>query len=138
MSRVLLDTSAYSALHRGQRELLVAVQLAQEIYVSPVVLGELYAGFRQGTRAAGNEEILKRFLAAPSVTVAVVGDETAQRYALILDDLRRSGAVVPTNDLWIAATAMEHGLRLLTTDSHYERVRQIAVSRFEPAAPSSD
>ena len=134
MSRVLLDTSAYSALQRGHRELLATVQLAEEIYVSSVVLGELYAGFRHGTRTAENEEILKHFLTAPSVTVAVVGDETAHRYALILNDLRRTGALIPTNDIWIAATAMEHGLRLLTTDPHYERVRQIAVSRFEPTS----
>lgn len=134
MSRVLLDTSAYSALHRGHRELLAEVQLAQEIYVNPVVLGELYAGFRHGTRTAENEQILRRFLSAPSVTVAVVGEETAQRYAMILNDLRRSGGVIPTNDIWIAASAMEHGLRLLTTDNHYERVRQIVVSRFAPAS----
>lgn len=81
------------------------------------------------------EEILKRFLTAPSVTVAAVGEQTAQRYALILNDLRRTGTLIPTNDIWIAATAMEHGLRLLTTDNHYERVRQIAVSCFGPAAP---
>jgi predicted nucleic acid-binding protein len=59
-----------------------------------------------------------------------VTEDTAQRYALILNDLRRSRAIIPTNDIWIAATAMEHGLRLLTTDSHYERVRQVAVSCF--------
>jgi len=48
--------------------------------------------------------------------------------------LRRSGTSIPANDIWIAATAMEHGLRLLTTDSHYERVGQVAVSRFEAIA----
>ena len=42
-----------------------------------------------------------------------VTEDTAQRYALILNDLRCSGAIIPTNDIWIAATAMEHGLRLL-------------------------
>ena len=135
MSRVLLDSSAYSALHRGHRELLSEVQLAREIYVSSVVLGELYAGFRRGNRTAGNEANLRRFLAIPRVDVLPVTEETAQRYAVILNDLRDAGAIIPTNDIWIAATAMEHGLRLLTTDRHYERVRQIVVSCFEPTAP---
>jgi predicted nucleic acid-binding protein len=57
-------------------------------------------------------------LASPRVDIIPVTGDTAQRYALILNDLRRSGAIIPTNDIWIAVTAMEHGLRLLTTNSH--------------------
>lgn len=106
------------------------MEAAEEIRVNPIVLGELYAGFRRGAQIAENEANLGRFLASPRVDIMPVTEDTAQRYALILNDLRRSGGIIPTNDIWIAATAMEHGLRLLTTDSHYERVRQIAVSRF--------
>jgi len=137
VTRVLLDTSGYSAFRRAHPGVVAAVEEAEEIVVSPVVLGELYAGFRRGSRVGENEANLRRFLATPRVEVLPLCEDTAQRYALILNDLRRCGAIIPTNDIWIAATAMEHGLHLLTTDSHYERVRQIAVSRFEPAAPSS-
>lgn len=36
--------------------------------------------------------------------------------------------VVPSNDLWIAATAMQHGLRVVTTDRHFDRIPQIVTS----------
>ncbi len=130
MSRILLDTSAYSALQRGHPEILAAVQGSEEICVNAVVLGELCAGFFGGSRAAENQKILVRFLSAPSVRVVPMGEQTARRYALIVNDLRRAGTPIPTNDIWIAATAMEHGLELLTTDSHYRHVRQIAAMCF--------
>jgi predicted nucleic acid-binding protein len=56
------------------------------------------------------------------------------QHSEILRDLRLTGALLPTNDIWIAATAMEHGLILLTMDQHYRRIRQIAVSCFQPPA----
>jgi len=57
--------------------------------------------------------------------------ETAARYAAILNTLRNAGTPIPTNDIWIAATAMQHGLRLLTTDAHYVKVPQVIVDFLE-------
>ena len=37
---------------------------------------------------------------------------------------------MPANDLWIAASAMEHGLRVLTTDDHHQKILQIMVNYF--------
>ena len=65
-----------------------------------------------------------------------VDDETAVRYAAIKDNLRREGTPIPTNDLWIAATASQHGLRLQTLDAHFLRVPQIIVDFFESIAPA--
>ena len=56
--------------------------------------------------------------------------ETAERYGAIVHALRTAGTPIPTNDLWIAASAMQHGLRVLTTDAHYNRVAQILVEFF--------
>lgn len=123
----MVDTSAYSAFMRGHSEVKFALQRAGEIFLSPVVLGELYAGFRRGRHRRKNEVELGAFLSSPRVTVVDVGEETAVRYGEILDYLRRAGTPIPTNDIWIAAGAMEHGLRLLTTDGHYLRVPQVMV-----------
>jgi predicted nucleic acid-binding protein len=49
---------------------------------------------------------------------------------VIVDALRKAGTPIPTNDIWIAASAMQHGLRVLTTDVHYEKVRQVIVERL--------
>lgn len=50
---------------------------------------------------------------------------------MILDALWRTGNPIPTSDIWIAASAMQHGLHLLTTDAHYRRVTQVIVDFFE-------
>jgi len=132
MIRVMLDTSAYSAFARGHDQIKGALQEADEIWVSAVVLGELRAGFRCGTRRAENERDLSRFLSSPRVAVADVVEETAVRYAEILAFLREAGTPVPTNDIWIAAGAMEHGLRLVTTDAHYRKMPQVVLDYHPP------
>jgi tRNA(fMet)-specific endonuclease VapC len=126
-NKVMLDTSAYSAFLRGNAEVSHALQAAEEIYLNPVVIGELSAGFARGGREKKNKDILREFLASPRVQIAVIDEETAERYAAILTYLWSKGKPIPTNDLWIASTAMQHGLKLITTDGHYRDVPQIIV-----------
>jgi len=128
MSRLLLDTSAYSAFMRGDEAVVQSIRGARELCLTPVVLGELLAGFRRGTRRKENEALLARFLASPRVRVLALDEETADRYAIILNALRAAGTPVPTNDLWIAASAMQHGLKVLTTDAHFAKIPQVALA----------
>ena len=126
--RVLLDTSAYSAFMKGHPEVKLALQEADEISLNPIVLGELRAGFMRGRRRKKNEEELREFLSSPRVNVVDVDEETAERYAVILSSLWSAGAPIPTNDIWIAASAMQHGFHVLTTDEHYRKVTQVIVN----------
>ncbi len=125
--KVMLDTSAYSAYLRGNEDVKQALREADEIYLNPVVLGELYAGFAHGGREKKNREILREFLSSPRVQVAVIDEETAERYTAIITYLWQKGTPIPTSDLWIAATAMQYGLKLITTDGHYRNLPQIIV-----------
>jgi tRNA(fMet)-specific endonuclease VapC len=119
---VVLDTSAYSALRRGQQTILDVLRRSETVAVPAVVLGELYSGFRAGTRWAENTELLTRFLSKPSVRVLNVTEETALRYAEVDVYLRRKGRPIPRNDVWIAAVAIEYGLQLLTLDEHFREI----------------
>lgn len=132
MSRFLLDTSAYAALMRGHRGAKTAVQEAAELFISPVVLGELRAGFLKGGRPAENERHLDDFLASPRCDVPAIDAETARRYAAIHDYLRRQGTPVSPNDLWIAASAAQHGLTVVTLDEDYDRIPQVLVRKLGP------
>lgn len=127
MPRRLLDTSAYSVLIRGSQSILALLQEADEIYTTPIILGELHAGFRADSRRKENEQRLSRFLSSPRVRIATIGDETSFNYAEILNYLKTAGLPVPTNDIWIAASAMQHGLRIVTTDIHFTRIPQVLV-----------
>src|SRR5258706_13199743 len=96
----------------------------------PVVLGELRHGFLGGTQSKGNVSILLGFLAEPSVSGVDVATVTAERYALIKRFLQTAGTLRSANDIWIAASAMQHGLHVITTDSDFEAIPQIASTRF--------
>lgn len=129
--RVCLDTSGYSAFKRGHEATSDMLQRAGEIVLPAVVVGELLAGFRMGSRDRANRRELDAFLASPRVRVAPLAAETAQRYAEIVAYLRGRGSPIPTNDIWIAACAMEWGLRLLTTDAHFDGLPQVSVLPIE-------
>jgi predicted nucleic acid-binding protein len=130
-SKVIMDTSAYAAFLRGSPGVKEAVQQADEIVFNPVALGELKAGFLMGKNEKRNRAILKDFLSSPRVIIVEIDEETSDRYAVIVQSLRKKGTPIPTNDLWIAASAMQHGLKVLTTDKHYLEVPQIITEYLE-------
>ena len=132
MKEILLDTSGYSAFLRGHAGVGEAVRQADLVALNPVVLGELWAGFRRGNRLEKNRSELKAFLSSPRVDVVDIDVETSVRYAAIVESLHRAGTPIPTNDLWIAASAMQHGLAVVTTDDHFRRVSQVLVEYFAP------
>jgi predicted nucleic acid-binding protein len=129
--RVMMDTSAYTAFLRGNPRVKEAVQQANEIVLSPVVLGELLAGFLMGRNEKKNRAILRDFFSSPRVVMVEMDEGTSERYAVILQSLRMKGTPIPTNDVWIAASAMQHGLKVLTTDKHYLEVAQILTDYVE-------
>jgi tRNA(fMet)-specific endonuclease VapC len=122
MRPILLDTNAYTAFMLGSTEVLEVIAHAERLYLNSIVLGELLGGFAAGTRESKNRAELARFLDSPRVDVLSVTAQTADSYALIYAGLRRKGQPIPTNDLWIAASALEHGAALLTRDVHFSQI----------------
>src|SRR5688572_2045437 len=79
-SRLVLDTSAYSHLRRGDRRVLDAVAEADLVYVPATAVGELEAGFRSGNRYAENRRALEELLQEPYVEVIDITADVARRY----------------------------------------------------------
>lgn len=122
-----IDTCAYSRLMRGDSALQACLEETDMLFVPVIVLGELYAGFEAGTRMADNEKRLTFFLDLPGVRIQEVTQDIARRYALLVNDLRRKGTPIPTNDIWIAAMALELGARLVTYDDHFKSIPGLIV-----------
>ncbi len=59
-------------------------------------------------------------------------EETALRDSEIIVHLRAEGRPIPTNDVRIAASAMQLGLHVLTTDAYFERVPQVTTQLYTP------
>jgi tRNA(fMet)-specific endonuclease VapC len=124
--KLLLDTNAYTALLCGHDDVARRVRAAEQILMSVVVVGELLFGFRNGSRYEANRRELEEFLASPFVSLLPVGMVTADRFGRIAADLKRKGRPLPTNDVWIAAQAMESGADLLSFDRHFGEVDGLA------------
>lgn len=130
MSVYLLDTDAYSQLKRGHARTSALVRSASTLWLSTVVVGELLYGFRHGSRVARNVEELRAFMDSSFVEIAPVTTLTSDRYSRIAATLRRKGRPIPTNDIWIAAHAVETGAELLSFDDHFEHVDGLIWTRL--------
>ncbi|MEW6526161.1 MAG: type II toxin-antitoxin system VapC family toxin [Spirochaetota bacterium] len=120
--KVCIDTNIYAYMCRGNAEIIELLETANEIIMPVVVIGELFAWFYQGRRYKQNIALLNSFLGKTGVTVVSIDKDIAERYGAIVKDLKNNGTPIPTNDIWIAATAMQTGSKLFTKDEHFKLV----------------
>lgn len=121
-ARIALDTSAWSHFRRGDQEVLEWIGAAETVVMPATVLGELEAAFLLGGRYQENANALAEFLREEFVVTASVTPEVASRYGHLFAQLRRAGTPLATNDLWIAAAALEAGAHLITFDRDFARI----------------
>ena len=123
MNAAVIDTNVLiDCFQRSQGE-AATISDYDRILVCPAVLGEFKAGIDIGTkRGKKATALLDEFLDDPAVVVVPCTDETADYYAMIYKALRERGTPLPTNDIWIAAAALEHGATVLSGDAHFSRV----------------
>ncbi len=122
MKKVLIDTNIYSLAMKGDADVVAALRKIDSIGFSSISIGELFSGFKGGGREAKNREELHDFLDSPRVAVRPVDADTADFYASILNNLKIAGAPIPTNDIWIAATAFQYGYKLFSFDNHFTKI----------------
>ena len=127
MTAVLLDTNAYSAFKQGEQAAIEIVRRAPILALSSTVIGELLAGCAIGTREAKNRAELQLFLATQRVQVLTVDETAAAHYSSIYRDLCSKGRPIPTNDIWIAASALQHGCALFSHDGHFQYIDGLLV-----------
>ena len=96
-----------------------------EVFLAAVTLGELYYGAAKSGRAQQNMARIDEFASGRTTLPCDVA--TAREYGRLKAQLRAKGRPLPENDLWIAATARLHGLALVTRDSHFHAVEDLAV-----------
>ncbi len=119
---ICVDTNAYSLLMQNNKKIREYIEEAEKVFISAIVIGELYAGFQLGSRLKENYEELKQFLSMSGVEIVKIDENIAERYGIILKQLKESGNPIPANDIWIGATAVETGARLLSCDSHFDNI----------------
>jgi tRNA(fMet)-specific endonuclease VapC len=126
--KICLDTNAYTEIRRGANpEAIRVLEEAEAVYVPWIVVGELFAGFYQGRQVRRNLAELEDFFEISGIEFVPATIPICERYGLIVAQLRRKGKPIPTNDIWIAATALETGSRVLSYDKHFDAVQGLIV-----------
>jgi len=122
MKKVLIDTNIYSFAMKGDVDVVNALRRIDVIGFSAISIGELFSGFKGGSRETRNREELNLFLDSPRIVVHPIDEGTADFYASILNNLKMAGTPIPTNDIWIAALAFQHGYQLFSKDNHFNLI----------------
>ena len=125
---VVLDTNALSAWADGEEDMRSVSKETTKAFIPAVVLGEYYFGLRGSRRGQLYRKWLETqwsLLEILNVTV-----DTAEIYSRVRHGLKTAGRPIPPNDIWIAASAIECGLPLLTRDRHFREVEGVEVLGF--------
>ena len=122
MRPIIIDTNAYVAFKKGDASIVEIIQHAEILAISPVVLGELLGGFECGNKTKKNLDELQQFLQSSRIRVFSLTADTAKFYSQIYSALKNKGHPIPTNDMWIAAQALENGCVLCSYDKHFKAI----------------
>ena len=128
----LVDTDWVADYLKGRSH---AVTLLNRLFpdglaISIITFAEVYEGIYYGAEPRRNEAVFRQFL--KGVPVLPISRSVAQRFAQVRGGLRSKGQLIPQPDLFIAATALQHDLTLLTRNvHHFERIPGLAV--YQPS-----
>ena len=126
--RYLVDTDwVIDHLHGRAQVVRRLEELAPEgIGLSILSLAELYEGVYFSTAPQDNEKALQDFLGG--VDVLPLDDGICRVFAQERGRLRAAGMLIGDFDLLIGATAIRHGLALLTNNRrHFERLTDLNI-----------
>jgi tRNA(fMet)-specific endonuclease VapC len=126
--KYLLDTNVIIALLKPDETVKVKIDQMPDCFVCSIVVGELHFGAQNSTQVQSNVARIERALQEfPSL---VCDEDTARVYGLVKKQLRDLGRPTPENDIWIAATSIQHGLTLVTFDHHFDHVPDLELERW--------
>ncbi|MEI6035759.1 MAG: type II toxin-antitoxin system VapC family toxin [Verrucomicrobiae bacterium] len=124
--RLLIDSNRFIDFCAGDEGAVDTFERAALLVVPFVVLAEIRVGAQLARRGENQVRVLNELLNQPGVRTVQSTDGTAHHYAAIFSQLRRKGTRIPTNDIWIAALAIEHNLVLYTRDAHFDHIPTVA------------
>ncbi len=121
--RGLLDTSVFIASESGRR--IDAGSLPNEGALSAITIGELHVGVLAARDVDTRARRLATLEAVADVETLPIDGSVAAAWALLRMHLTELGRRVNVNDLWIAATALTHGLPVVTQDDDFDPLEGI-------------
>jgi len=119
----LIDSNAIIDYLRGKNSFLVDLIQNQSVFVSVIVIGELFYGAENAIQIKKHLSQINEFVS--KITIVEVTIETSKIYGKIRANLKKQGTPIPENDIWIAAIALQNNYTLVTNDKHFKNVKNI-------------
>jgi len=139
----LLDTNVLSELRRPKPEpkvvQFVAGQSLHRLYISAVTFAEIRFGIELvkdvARRMELNEWLDHKLRPMFDERVLEIGEDVMLKWRLLVEEGRKSGHTFAQPDLIIAATALHHGLTVVSRDtSEYELAKVSVLNPWRNAA----
>lgn len=124
----ILDTNIVIALFGNDASVVREIENATDILLPAIVAGELYYGAFNSAKPEQNRLKIDEFL--KEVTVLNCDKETGKFYGSIKKELKDKGKPIPENDIWIIALAMQHKLKVVSRDIHFENVDNLDLVKW--------
>jgi len=124
--RALADTGLFIG---QEQERKLAGEVPGELVISVVTVAELRLGVLMASTLEARARRLDTLRLVESLEPLPIDDAVASAWARMVAKLRAAGRKAPLNDSWIAATAIAHGVPVVTQDADYDGLPGLNVIR---------
>ena len=117
---IVADTNIYIDIMKGEAALAQKLESFTDVYLSPIVLAELYFGAYRS--ASPQKHLNKISIAIRDSKLLAINGATSEQFVQIKLALFAKGKPIPENDIWIAASALQYDLPLFSLDKHFDEI----------------
>ena len=119
-NEVVVDSNVLIDLMKGDVDTTTKFQSFVHIFITPVILSELYFGAYRSANPSKNVAKIKA--AIQQCSILSINEATAENFVTIKLELQAKGKPIPENDIWIAAAVRQHQLGIYTKDAHFRYI----------------
>ena len=119
----MLDTSIIIQVFTKNNNVAEVLEQLEEIFIPTIVLGELWYGAFKSGNASKHSIQIESFV--HQCIIVPIDMQTAGFYGNIKAELASKGKLIPENDIWIGACALQFNIPLFTNDRHFESITGI-------------
>lgn len=116
----LIDTNIVIEIFDGNKKFADKLRKQKEFFFPVIAVGELYTGVNRVANKAKHLKLLTDFLTL--TTIINIDITTAKHYGDIIASLYKKGKPIPTNDVWIAALAIQYNFTVASKDNHFKEI----------------
>ena len=122
-NNAIVDSSILIEVMKGNKDVSAKLNAIPQALMNPIILSELYFGACLSGNP--NKNVNQIINAVQRFKLLNIDANTVQTFVSIKLDLSAKGTPIPENDIWIAASAVQHQLAVYTKDAHFKNIKNL-------------